>query len=383
MYKKIIKTKNMSYDNISRKYFGTPNKAGDIARLNNNIDEGEILVYVDDDVIDEENSEISLTIEDKTVISFPEYSLIDNLNAINGAFFIINKENNNYNFKIGQQAQIREKNNKFLNGRISNVKNCFNKRANWQQLEIKSHAGILLDSNVPYPLQYSNPTIKSILTAIAESFGQKITFSDEKELEEVFVNEIGTSFTASILENAFDFMNRICISRGLLLTDTGDGLFVGRYNPDTQEKINLLSSECTGLDSMYWEGTGDGLARYYEINSQYPEVASATIQIPFPLPIIKRFNSNDFNAKDLPTIGNNIACREIGKHFKLTAVLNELYDIKSGSFAIVKNPDVGIEEETEFVVSSVYRKHPNQTVLQMTLPCAYTYQLPEKLPLCC
>ena len=58
MYKKIIKTKNMSYDNISRKYFGTPNKAGDIARLNNNIDEGEILVYVDDDVIDEENSEI-------------------------------------------------------------------------------------------------------------------------------------------------------------------------------------------------------------------------------------------------------------------------------------------------------------------------------------
>lgn len=383
MYKKIIKTKNMSYDNISRKYFGTPNKAGDIARLNNNIDEGEILVYVDDDVIDEENSEISLTIEDKTVISFPEYSLIDNLNAINGAVFIINKENNNYNFKIGQQAQIREKNNKFLNGRISNVKNCFNKRANWQQLEIKSHAGILLDSNVPYPLQYSNPTIKSILTAIAESFGQKITFSDEKELEEVFVNEIGTSFTASILENAFDFMNRICISRGLLLTDTGDGLFVGRYNPDTQEKINLLSSECTGLDSMYWEGTGDGLARYYEINSQYPEVASATIQIPFPLPIIKRFNSNDFNAKDLPTIGNNIACREIGKHFKLTAVLNELYDIKSGSFAIVKNPDVGIEEETEFVVSSVYRKHPNQTVLQMTLPCAYTYQLPEKLPLCC
>lgn len=383
MYKKITKTKNMSYDNISRKYFGTPNKAGDIARLNNNIDEGEILVYVDDDVIDEENSEISLTIEDKTVISFPEYSLIDNLNAINGAVFIINKENNNYNFKIGQQAQIREKNNKFLNGRISNVKNCFNKRANWQQLEIKSHAGILLDSNVPYPLQYSNPTIKSILTAIAESFGQKITFSDEKELEEVFVNEIGTSFTASILENAFDFMNRICISRGLLLTDTGDGLFVGRYNPDTQEKINLLSSECTGLDSMYWEGTGDGLARYYEINSQYPEVASATIQIPFPLPIIKRFNSNDFNAKDLPTIGNNIACREIGKHFKLTAVLNELYDIKSGSFAIVKNPDVGIEEETEFVVSSVYRKHPNQTVLQMTLPCAYTYQLPEKLPLCC
>ena len=101
------------------------------------------------------------------------------------------------------------------------------------------------------------------------------------------------------------------------------------------------------------------------------------------MPIIKRFNSNDFNAKDLPTIGNNIACREIGKHFKLTAVLNELYDIKSGSFAIVKNPDVGIEEETEFVVSSVYRKHPNQTVLQMTLPCAYTYQLPEKLPLCC
>ena len=77
MYKKITKTKNMSYDNISRKYFGTPNKAGDIARLNNNIDEGEILVYVDDDVIDEENSEISLTIEisfKKSVSEITPYS---------------------------------------------------------------------------------------------------------------------------------------------------------------------------------------------------------------------------------------------------------------------------------------------------------------------
>jgi len=383
MYKKIIKTKNMSYDDISRKYFGTPYKAGDILKLNNNIEEGEVLVYIEDDILEEETSKTSLTIEEQTFTFFPEYSLIDNLNAINGAVFIINKENSNFNFKIGQQAQIKEQNNKFLNGRISNVKNCFNKTANWQQVEIKSHAGILLDSNLPYPLTFINSSIKNILTSIAELFGQKITFSNEKELEEVFVNEIGMSYTASILENAFDFMNRICISRGLLLTDTGDGLFVGRYNPDTQEKINLISSECIGLDSMFWEATGDGLARYYEINSQYPEFSSATVQIPFPLPIIKRFNSNDFNAKDLPTIGNNLVCREIGKHFKLTAVLNENYEIKSGSFAIVKNPDVGIDEETEFVVNSVYRKHPNQTVLQMTLPCAYTYQLPEKLPLCC
>lgn len=44
MYKVFTKTEKDTWDDISRQAYGTPEKGGDIARLNNNIESGEVLV---------------------------------------------------------------------------------------------------------------------------------------------------------------------------------------------------------------------------------------------------------------------------------------------------------------------------------------------------
>ncbi len=384
MYKKVIKEKNTSYDDISRQYYGTTEKSGDIAKLNNNIEEGEILIDVEEINITPErnNNLVTLIVENQSYENFSENSLIDGLNSVKGAVFIFNKSDTNYSFKIGQNVQIYDSEGLFLNGKIFNTKNISNTKARWSQVEIKSNAGILINSDVPYPLQFSNCSRKEILTEIANYFNVKITFSDEKELDEVFVNEIGSSYTAGINEKAFYFMLRICKSAGLLITDTGDGLFIGRYKPNTKEKLNLIQNECRGLQEMKWQITADGLARYYEFNSQFPQTATAKVQIPVPIPITQRINSNDFNAYDLQSAGERFVCSEIGNHFNLIAVINENLPIKSGSFAVVYNPDVNIDEETDFIIKNVIRKHPDKTILTMTLPCAYTFEIPKELPLC-
>jgi len=382
MYKIITKSSDESYDNIARRVYGSPEKAGDILKLNNNIESGEILVCAEDDSTLTENKEVTLVTDDNSYNKFPAYRLIDGLNAIKGAIFVFNKENGNFTFKIGQNVSVYDEEGLFFNGRIANIKNYKTPHENVMQLEIKSNAGILLDSVLPYPLEFSNLSVKNILSNIVQLFGQEITFSDEKELEEVFSNEIGVSFSAHLNESAFDFMNRICLSRGLLLTDTGTKLFAGRFKENTEEKINLIADECTGLAEMYRLINGDGLARFYEVNSQFPQSDTEIITIPYSVPVTKRFNSNDYNSSDLKTLGERIVCREIGKCFNLIAVLNENKLIKSGSFATVKNSDAGIDEETTFVIKKVERSHPDKTVLTMTLPCAYTFNLPDTIPDC-
>lgn len=385
MYESFYKSAADTWDDISRRAYGTTEKAGDIAKLNNNIEEGEVLVLLDDETEskdEKELSDVSLSIEGTIYRDFSEYSLIDGLGAIKGAVFIFNKTETDYNFYNGQFVKVTDKTGTFLKGRIANIITAIDNRANWFQVEVKSHAGILVESVLTYPLTFCNQSIKNILSTVASYYNQKITFSDENELDEVFTNEIGTSFSAEINETAYAFMKRICDSRGLLLTDTGDGLFVGRFKPDTEEKLNLIDGECLGVEEIKGYFITDGLARYYELNSQYPETASATVQIPFPVPIVKRFNSNDYNSSDLSTTAARIACTEIGKHFKVHAVISEHYHIKCGGFAIIKNPKIKIYKETEFVIENVIRKNLGITDITLTLPCAYTFEIPKELPLC-
>ena len=213
-------------------------------------------------------------------------------------------------------------------------------------------------------------------------YNQKISFSGEAELDEVFTNEIGTSFTAEKSETVWQFMRRICRSRGLLLTDTGDGLFIGRYKSETQEKLNLIEGACLGVKDIRGEFLTVGLARYYELNSQYPSTDTATAQIPFPVPITKRIDSNDFNSLNLLSTAQMFACKQIGEHFKIYALLSENIRKKSGDFVVVKFPKIKIQNETDFVIESIERRHPDKTFLILTLPCAYTYEIPETLPLC-
>ncbi len=384
MYKVYNKSKGDSWDDISRQAYGTPDKGGDISRLNNNLEEGEVLVLEEseteqDDV--EITGDVYIRHGEVNYNDFSEHTLIDGLEAIKGAVFIFNKTEVEYNFSFNDSVMVCDEEGLFLKGRVANIKSCLNDSASWVQLEVKSHAGVLTETNMPNPFEFTNRSIRGVFEQVCSYYNQKIKFSSEKELEEVFTNEVGTSFTAKKEETVWDFLLRIARSRGLLITDTGDGLFIGRYKPNTEEKLNLIDGECLGVKSIRAEFITVGLARYYELNSQYPSTDTATVQIPFPVPITKRLDSNDFNSLDLKTSGERIACREIGNHFKVYVLLSEDKRLKSGDFAVVKNSKININEETDFVIETVQRQHPDVTLLTLTLPCAYTYEIPEKLPL--
>lgn len=384
MYKVFTKTKSDTYDDISRQAYGTTANAGDIARLNNNIEEGEVLAYIEDEEEPKapESGKVLLQVDGVNYDDFSQYRLIDILGGVRAAIFIFNKTDREYDFKMGDEVVVFDEDGLFLKGRITIIDGNLDERVNYFQIEIKSHAGELLDTDMPYPNEFNHSSIRNILQSVATCYNQKISFSEEKELDEIFVNEIGTSFSASNKEKVLDFMTRVCDSRGLLIQDTGDGLFVGRFKANTEEKLNLIDGACLGLKNIRLLFNGNNLARYYELNSQYPEPASYTVQIPFPIPIISRKNSNDYNASDLPSITKMIACQEIGKHLTLTAILSENKNIKAGSFAIVKNEKIKINKETDFVIKQVERRHPDLTIIIMTLPCAYTFEIPEELPLC-
>lgn len=382
MYKEIKKDKSTSWNDISRRIFGTPDKAGDLEKMNNNVSSGGVLAPCEDD--SKESSGDGLRLEKGETIykDFSEFTLIDSLGSIKGAVLIFNGTNAQYDFKFNESVKIYDENNDvFLKGYVANITPCMDNRIKWVQVEIKSDAGVLIETELPYPLEFINLTLRQILTNIAGYFGVKIEFSDAPELDEIFKNEIETSFTAGIDEKTFNFMYRLCKSKGLLLTDTGDGLFVGRLTSDEKEKINFIENECVGVQSIKPIFKTDGLARYYEVNSQYPKSESATVTIPFPRPITKRFNSNDYNADNLETVASQIACKEIGEAFKIQILLNETKGLKSGDLAILKWDSVYITEETEFVIESSVRK-VDSTFIILTLPCAYTGEIPEKLPLC-
>lgn len=381
MFKKIEKTASTSYNDISRRVFGTPERAGDIEKLNNGIESGEVLVPQEDEETESSEDGLRLEIGDKVYKDFPEHMLIDSLGSVKGAVLIFNTADKDYDLNFGEGDKLYDENGLFLKGRIANILPNMDNRAKWVQVETKSKAGILLETDLPYPLEFVNLSLRQILTNIAGYYGVNIEFSDAPELDEIFKNEVGTSFAAQIDEKTFNFMFRLCQSKGLLLQDTGDGLFVGRLNTDVKEKINFIEGEATGIAQINSQFITDGLARYYEVNSQYPQTASATVQIPFPFPITKRFNSNDFNASDLPTIAARIACQEIGKAFKVNVVLNENKPLKSGNIAVVKSASAYIKEETDFVIESVIWRN-NNTHVSLTLPCAYTGIIPETLPLC-
>lgn len=380
MYKELIKSNSTSWDDISRRVYGTPEKAGDLEKMNNNVSSGGVLVPEEDD--DEETSGEGLRVEKggKIYKDFPEFQLIDTLGSIKGAVFICNggKE---YDFKFNEPVKIYDEDGLFLKGYVANVLPCTDERTIWTQIEIKSDAGVLIETATPYPLEFINLTLRQILTNIAGYFGIKIEFTDAKELDEIFKNEIGTSFTADINENTFNFMYRLCKSKGLLLTDTGDGLFVGRLEVEKQEKINFIEGECTGVKSIKSRFITDGLARYYEVNSQYPTTRSETATIPFPRPVTKRFNSNDYNADDLKSLANRIACKEIGEHFVIEIILNEHRRLKSGNLCVIKWDSAFVFEETDFIIKNIVREL-DSTFIILTLPCAFTGEIPEKLPLC-
>lgn len=383
MFKSLSKNNDTNWDDLSRRVYGLPDKASNLQKLNANVTSGEIMAPVENSPTDSGEIGVRLEIGDKIYKNFAEYELINVIGSVRAAIFIFMTSEGSYPLDFKSEVKVYDENGEFLTGRIANIDPHVTTSHKWVQVEIKSHAGVLADSDCPYPLEYTNQSLKAILSNLAEIYGQSISFSDDPELDEVCVNEIGTSFAAKPNERVFSFMSRLCRSRGFFIKDTGSGLVVGRLKDDKKEKISFIAGECVGVKEWHARFHTDGLARYYELNSQYPDTQTAISQVPLPYPVTRRLNNNDFNANNLNSLADIKACEDIGQHFQVILILNEEHrELAIGDLAIIKNPDIYIDNETEFVIKQITPLDNDETRILFVLPCAYTGVIPDSLPLC-
>ena len=178
MYKKITKTSSDTWDDVARRVYGTPVKAGGLAKMNNNYSSGSVLA--DDET---ETNETDITGEvyvqsgDNTFKDFPEYTLYARMQAVKGAVFIFNQTELAYDFNFIDEVKIYDETGLFLAGLAANIKSYLADGLNWLQVEFKSHAGILAETNIAYPLEFDSLSIKEILTEVAGWYNQTIEFN--------------------------------------------------------------------------------------------------------------------------------------------------------------------------------------------------------------
>lgn len=383
MFRVIQKNKNVSYDDISRQIFGTTSHSGNFEKINNYQTNGEIIIYSDEDFSKTSYNEISLIRKNGKFINFSESITFNFLNQVRGAIFLFEqksfKENN---IKLGEAVTVTNSGGEFLTGEIRGIYPIFNKNGKFTQVEVKSTRGILLDSDLPYPLEYTNLSIKKIIQNICGYWGQNVEFDDNSESDFIFKNEIGTSFTANLSEKSLSFINRLARSIGLSVVDEAKNLKI-QLIKEKMPVISLIESEAIGIKSFKPLYNTELLGRQIEVNTQYPTIESATCQIPFPLPIIKRFDSDDFNANNIQNIAKRTACRIIGEAFKIEAILNDInINLEAGDFVEIQSETCCIYEPQIWIVEGITRHYPFDVTLILTLPCAYTYEIPERLPLC-
>ena len=84
MFKKILKGEE-DYDNISRKLYGTPDKAGNLSKINNNTD-GYIMAPMDED-LPAEGEGVRCNIDGIVYHRFYYYLLLNMLGAVKGVIF--------------------------------------------------------------------------------------------------------------------------------------------------------------------------------------------------------------------------------------------------------------------------------------------------------
>jgi hypothetical protein len=376
MFKKIDKG-DYSYDDISRMYYGTAAQAGNLSKINSNTD-GEIIIFSDDE-LPADGSGINVNIDGYTYDTFYNAFLVRNIKDARCGIFIF--EGTPRRFKKGQNASIYINGNNFLNGIVKNIDPVLDNETSCVQVEIKSRAGILIDSVLPFPLEFNGISIKTLFTNVCGYWGIPVEFADDIKLDLIPKTEIGNSFAAQMHESAWDFLVRIASSKGLLIRDTGNGLYVGNLEIE-KSKISFIEGQCTGVTSWKPLFHADKLTRYYEAHTQFPESACAVAQIPLDLPTISRITKPDATQGSIQDFADWAACRAIGEAFKFKITADDNFNLQEGDFITFQSPRCYIDEEIQLVIEEIIQLNPVGTEFIFTLPCAYTGKIPESLPLC-
>lgn len=378
MFKKISRG-DLDYDNISRRLYGTPDKAGDLAKINNSTS-GDIIVP-DNEELPADGEGVRCNIDGKTFERFNSTLLLDLLGAVRGAVLDYEETEETKSFKMGQRICLYNDKGLFLKGYIANVYPVSDNKGVMNRIEVKSAAGVLLDTIVPPPRDFLYMSVEAVIQTICDYFGVEVEFSDDVELGYVTNSDIGNSFSAEENEFCWDFIVRIANARGLIVDDDGQKLKIGRIK-DSEPVMSIIEGSAVGVYNWQASFQTDNLGRYYLVYSQNPVGASAVAEIPFDLPITKSMEVFDAYDGDLQNNANMFACRSIGEAFKIELDVNDFLGLEKGQMVIVQSPSCKIYEETKMIVEEMFEDSVNGNSIVLTLPCAYTGQIPESLPLC-
>ncbi|HSQ98264.1 MAG TPA: hypothetical protein VLL98_06160 [Rickettsiales bacterium] len=389
MYKTISKT--TSWEEISRAEYGTTNRANDLKKLNNDYT-GNVVVYKKDksssnNVNNQSSNDLYLEINNLKIESFIQISLIDSITDIKSVILYLHRIDD---IKIFDNCTIiLNKTNIFFKGYIKNITPVLNAEKLYYMVQIKSYAGILIDSVVPFELEYINSNLKEIVNQICSCYNINVEFSsnsnDTSIIEYTINNEINNSATARINESCWSFITRLCNSRGLLVRDLGNGTIsigtIGNTDTNNKSKYSFILGDST-ISNWLPLYNYDNLARYYEVYSQFNTNSKELIVFePIKLPITKRIINNEINEGIISNYANWLICREIGKAIKVQLEINgNLSEINTGDYVNIQNNKIGFKSETQMLIENKIINYPNKTILTLTLPCAYNGILPDTLP---
>jgi hypothetical protein len=389
MYKEISKTS--SWEDISRKEYGTPLQADNLKRLNNNKEYGNIIAYNGNNKINNTNSNATnkpqITVNNNPITEYIQIDLINSIQDIRSAVIYAHRIDS---LKIFDYCTIIQNNRLFLQGYIKNITPVLNANDNHYEIQIKSIVGILLDTTVPLELEFTNSNLKEIIENVCSVYNIKATFTNNNTTNNVnnianykINNEIETSASAKLNESIWSFITRLCNSRGLLIQDTGTNeIRIGTIG-NNKPKLSIIYGQ-TSIANWLPIYNYDNLARYYEVYSQFNANSKELVTLEqIKLPITKRIINNEINEGILKTYANWIVGREIGKAVKLRIefINNNKENISIGDCVSVQNNLVGFSEPTDLIVEKIITNYPHKTTMILTLPCAYSGKMPNKLPL--
>lgn len=379
MYKTITKATHTSWADISRQLYGTPDQASNLEKLNNNTSSGQIMVQ-DNTVSNKSDSTLEIRLEgDKPLVNVLQIQLLSSLQDIRACIITLQQLNN---IKVFDNCTVYYQGEIFLQGIIKNITPVLNGEQQYYVLQVKSLTGLLLDTVVPTPLEYTNSTVQEIIDSITNIYGIQVTYTETVVLHYQIKNEIDNSASADFNETCWQFITRLCNARGLLVRDTGVGLGIGQLTSKTSTK-SISYPQQTIMDWLP-SYNYDHLARHYEFYSQFMEEnSSTTMDLKFiKLPITKRILNDDLNSGVLQNYGQWYIGREIGKAVKLQLTFSGNQTLHIGELVTVQNSLIGLEKPIDFIVERITINYTEQqTIATLTLPCAYTGILPTTLPL--
>jgi len=403
---------------IARKELGDPRLASEIIKINNLPPFDELPIFpvgktikIPDDKPDDKSQivefktdtgklkSLSITIADTNLELFDNFQYFEPLAGLRGGGIVCGYDPvvNTFHrdaFKFGRSFKIIANNTKLLTGYTMSPAPVYSKAFKGITILYKSTVHTMVRSDIApnnFPLEFSaGQTLKQIAERIAGLFNIKVAVESNVS-NIVFDDGDQSGVSVGVMENAFDFLVRICQSRGVIVRDTADGglcLFRAEQKPPIAAFIDGETEGLEGIAAVY---NYEILSKEYNLFSQYGSnnILGTAENSLLPLNIFKNVNMPNVSEGLAADIAKWRMLREVSSAFKLTIPVDDWYTpegvrYQPGEFVDIQSPQNGIFERRTFIIESVQlilNKGQYEAILTCTIPAVYTGDSIDYLPM--